>query len=46
MTIPRPPKVRRGCPRCGATPVPGGGPEGGATIHGKGCPAGGRFGIR
>jgi hypothetical protein len=35
-----------GCPTCGATPVPGGGPEGGATIHKKGCWRGGRTGIR
>ncbi|MEU6315111.1 hypothetical protein [Streptomyces sp. NPDC047014] len=35
----------RGCPSCGATPVPGGGPEGGATLHEKGCPRSGRTGV-
>ncbi|MEU9033160.1 hypothetical protein AB0D46_37820 [Streptomyces sp. NPDC048383] len=46
MTGKTPAEARRGCPHCGATPVPGGGPEGGATIHAKGCPRGGRTGIR
>lgn len=35
------PLAARSCAKCGATPVPGGGPEGGATIHQQGCPAGG-----
>ncbi|MFD4740974.1 hypothetical protein ACFWNQ_26930 [Streptomyces virginiae] len=30
---------------CGATPLPLGGPEGGAVVHARGCSQGGRHGI-
>ncbi|MFF4318218.1 hypothetical protein [Streptomyces sp. NPDC001568] len=42
----QPAPARRDCPHCGAIPVPGAGPEGGATIHEEGCPRGGRTRIR
>lgn len=30
---------------CGVEPLPIGGPEGGALVHGPRCPEGGRYGI-